>query len=178
MGRQLRRVRAWFGRRSLRTRLLLIAAAMTSPCWLGVGGLWLGGWYNYLFRYTQEDREFVRQGRHGYEDGLPSVGRKLKAEMDMVPDPDTALRLHPDWTAVKFKSGEWVFGYGINSHGIGLGRGTLVLKDSRGRVRIFLGHVCGPNAGIDEQTTRSVSSLDEFDKWLHELGGLREWSPD
>jgi hypothetical protein len=171
-------MRAWFGRRSFRSRLLLIAILTTSPCWIGCGGSWLYGWYNYLVRYTPEDREFVRNERFGYEGGLPSVGRKLKAEMEGIPDPETAIQLHPDWTYVRFRNGEWVFGHGIDSHWIWFGRGTLVLKDSRGRVQIYFGHVCGPNHAITPYDSRHLSSLDAFYEQLLSTRSLHEWTPD
>jgi hypothetical protein len=100
--------------------------------------------------------------------------------MEAIPDPETATQLHSDWAAVRFKNGEWVFGHGINSHGFRVGRGTLVLKDSRGRIRIFFGHVCGPNAGIDQNLSRNYDTLDSFYKsyTVFEFGMVREWVSD
>jgi hypothetical protein len=96
--------------------------------------------------------------------------------MESLTDPETAQQLHPDWGLLKFPNGEWVFGYGINSHGIRLGRGTLVVKDSRGQVRIFFGHICGENGGVF-LSRDSVKTLDDF---YRDLQGsiLREWVPD
>jgi hypothetical protein len=85
---------------------------------------------------------------------------------------------NPDWFAVRCVNGEWVFGHGINSHGLHPGHGTLVLRDSRGRVRIFFGHVCGPNGGLDWlATARQPMTLDGFYDMLAEFGTLREWVP-
>ena len=99
--------RAWFGRRPWWSKLLLGAALFTSPCFCCISGALTRNTYNYWFRYTAEDRTFVKNNRNGYEGGLPSVARRLKAEMEPIPDPDTALRLHPDWGAKRFKNGEW-----------------------------------------------------------------------
>jgi hypothetical protein len=99
--------------------------------------------------------------------------------MEPITNPEMAVRLHPDWAAIRFPNGEWVFGRGIDSHWFSVGRGTLVVKDSRGRVRIFFGHVCGNNAGMDWCRTDVYKSLDQFDKeYLLWLGTLREWVPD
>jgi hypothetical protein len=137
--------------------------------------------YNYWFVYTTEDREFFRRERDQYPEngGVPSIARRLRAEMEPIPDPDTALQLHADWGAKRFKNGEWVFGRGINSHGIGVGRGTLVLKDSRGRIRIFFGHVCGSNPGLGPYDSQYIATLDDFYKewWLGGNVMLREWIP-
>lgn len=100
--------------------------------------------------------------------------------MELIPDPDTAVQLHPDWGATRFRNGEWIFGRGINSHNLfELGRGTLVIKDSRGRIRIFFGHVCGGNPGLWPNDGRYIATLDDFYKewWLVEGVMLREWVP-
>jgi hypothetical protein len=139
------------------------------------------GVYLRWFVYTNEDREFIRNERNSYPNsgGLPSVARRLKAEMESIPDPDTALQLHPDWGAKWFKNGEWVFGRGIDSHWISAGHGTLVLKDSRGRIRIFFGHVCGSNPGLGPYSSQFIATLDDFYKewWLGGNVMLREWIP-
>jgi hypothetical protein len=115
-----------------------------------------------------------------YPDGVPSVARRLKAEMEPISDPETAVREHPDWFALRFPNGEWVFGRGINSHDVFRhGRGTLVVKDSRGQIRIFFGHVCGNKTGMDWCRTDVCRSLDNFYKdYLLWVGELREWVPD
>ena len=150
----------------------------TSPCWCGCGGLIIRGQYLRWFVYTAEDRDFFRHERALYPEGVPSVARRLKAEMEPIPDPETAVQLHPDWGAKRFKNGEWVFGRGINSHWISSGQGTLVLKDSRGRVRIFFGHVCGSNPGLGPYDGQHIATLDDFYKEWTLFGlGLREWVP-
>jgi hypothetical protein len=151
---------------------------LCSPCWCGLGVLLIRGQYLHWFVYTAEDRAFFRDRRE-YQEGVPSAARRLKAEMEAVPDPDSALAQHPDWFAARCVNGEWVFGYGINSHGLRSGHGTLVLKDSRGRIRIYFGHVCGTNAGLDWlATVRTLKTLDDFYAMLSEQPYLREWTPD
>jgi hypothetical protein len=176
--RRCQRVQRWVARRSWRAKLLLGAALFTAPCWGGCAGLFL--WHAYLARfvYTDEDRAFIRGEREQYSDagGLPSVARRLKAEMEPIPDPDTALRLHPDWAAARLGNGEWIFGHGIDSHGLAPGRGTLVVKDSRGRVRIFFGHVCGTNGPIGSMAP--YWNLDAMYPHLTSGDVLREWVPN
>jgi hypothetical protein len=98
--------------------------------------------------------------------------------MESIDDPDTALQLHPDWVAFRFKDSEWVFGHGIDSHGFRSGSGTLVVKDSRGRVRIFFGHVCGTNGPMWFEDYAHKMTLDEFYERVTIGDILREWIPD
>jgi hypothetical protein len=178
LGRQWRRLREWFGRQPWPRRVLIVAVVFTSPYWSWLGGAWLNELHTWYFVYTPEDRDFYRNGHWGYEEGLPSAGRRLKAEMESIPDPDMAQRFHTDWAVRKFSNGEWVFGYGINSHGSRPWRGTLVVKDSRGQVRIFFGHVCGTNGVAPLMSQGRVQSLDDFYRELREDATLREWVPD
>jgi hypothetical protein len=181
LGRRWQSVRAWLGRRSWRSKLLLGAALFTSPCWCGCGGLWVRGQYLRWFVYTAEDRDFFRNESQQYPEGggVPSIARRLKAEIEPIIDPETAVRLHPKWAVVRVRNGEWIIGRGFDSHWISAGRGTLVVKDSRGRVRVFFGHVCGNNAGLDWCRADVYASLDAFDKdYLLSSGMLREWVPD
>jgi hypothetical protein len=148
---------------------------MSLPIFCIAGGLFVRASYIHWFVYTVEDRKFFRN-RGEYREGVPSTARCLEAEIEPIPDPDTATREHPDWAAFKFPNGEWVFGRGIDSHGIGPGEGTVVLKDSRGRVRIFFGHVCGHNAWL-MSTFGEDQTLDTFYAKLADHS-LREWVPD
>jgi hypothetical protein len=179
IARRWQNTRAWFGRRSLLARLLVIAVLLTSPCWIGCGGLLFHSWYIHWIVYTAEDRAFLRD-RGEYKEGVPSVARRLSAQMAQLRDPDAALDYHPDWFAIRCLNGEWLFGYGVNSHGFAPGRGTLVLKDSRGRVRVFFGHICGMNADFGYQTDRrQPETIDSYYQWLKEAhSDLREWIPE
>jgi hypothetical protein len=44
----------------------------------------------------------------------------------------------------RFPDDTWVMGAGIDSHSMRQAGGTLALRDSRGKVQVFVGHVCGP----------------------------------
>jgi hypothetical protein len=46
---------------------------------------------------------------------------------------------------LRLLSGEWVTGVGVDSHSWKSAKDTFVVKDSRGRVKVFVGHYCGPN---------------------------------
>ncbi|MBP3958561.1 hypothetical protein J8F10_25205 [Gemmata sp. G18] len=170
----------WLNRQSPLRLLLLVAGVGCLSCAGCVGISILPSLYQYAFQLTPEDREYRRTRRAISPDGLPSVGRRLKTEMESIPDPDTALQLHPDWDTLRFPNGEWVFGHGISSHDhLRLGSGTQVVKDSRGHVRIFFGHVCGPNGGIGAfHGASSAKSLDDFYRQLSEPFGFHEWVPD
>jgi hypothetical protein len=79
--------------------------------------------------------------------GSPELAAEWQAVL--TPLTPTASELHkdpPDLEFVTFPNGEWIIGFAQNSHGISVrGGGTLVVKDSRGNVRAFFGHVCGPH---------------------------------
>lgn len=98
------------------------------------------------------------------------------AEVDRYSDPDKAVAENRWWTSKRFPNGEWVFGYGVDSHGFELGRGTTVIKDSKGRVRVYFGHVCGRNTPIEECAERATS-LNDFDRRIAEFSTVREWKP-
>jgi hypothetical protein len=142
------------------------------------GGLKLRGLYVYWFVFTPEDREFLRNDGRVYGGGVPSVARRLKAEMESIPDPETAARLHPDWVVTRCENREWLFGYGIDSHpGLHIGHGTLVVKDSRGKVWIFFGHVCGENGPLWFGNSLDEMPLDWYLSRLKDNPSLREWNP-
>jgi hypothetical protein len=65
--------------------------------------------------------------------------------------PFAATRRYPD--------GSWICGVSEDSHASPDG-GTIILKDSSGAIKVFFGHVCGPDM-LQELATRS-SSLTEF----------------
>ncbi len=97
-----------------------------------------------------------------------SKAKELRREVEAVPDPDT-LPKDDMWAAVKCANGEWVLGVSTDSHGMysqWLGGGTVVLKDSRGRVRCFLGHVCGVWTNDVYSKSKPFESLDAIDAVL------------
>ena len=179
IGRRFRHIRNWYSSQWRLVKVSVLLAALTSPCLFCIGGAFIRGQYVHWFILSPEDRSFIqgrRERQHPYEEGVPSAARKLIAEMESHHDPDEALVAHPDWFEHRFPNGEWVFGYGIDSHGYRVGGGTLVIKDSRGRIRVFFGHVCGTNGGFpwNLQYVKSLEDL-ESSEFVHLI--LREWMP-
>jgi len=77
--------------------------------------------------------------------GSMAKAQQLRPQVEAVPGPES-LPSDRNWAAVKCANGEWILGISTSSHDMyssWFGGGTVVLKDSRGRVRCFLGHVCG-----------------------------------
>ena len=71
---------------------------------------------------------------------------RLKAVVEQIPDPESGEGCDDGYAAKRFANGEWVLGIGRDSHAMMSefrGGGTVVVKDSRGRIRCFFGHVCG-----------------------------------
>ncbi len=97
----------------------------------------------------------------GVDDGgSPELAQEWKAVLEPLADPESAREKHPLVVSKRFATGEWVFGFCRDSHGLlQRGGGTMVIKDSRGEVRAFFGHVCG--AGYLELVD-APQSLDEF----------------
>ena len=143
-------------------RALLIAALVSSPVWIPMG--LLVGYVAYVRYYiwTAEDRA------HTESEGLPSDARRWRAVIAPIPDPDAAEHNHPeltnsrDYFCIKFPNGEWVFGRAVQSHKLVTKGGTLVLKDSRGRVRVYYGHVCSSGGSHMSAYGDRAKSLDEF----------------
>lgn len=182
LGRKWRAFRSWFGRQTYTERTFygcgcLFALLVLPGCGF-LGYVVVRAQYTRWLVYTAEDRAFMERERPTFlAVGAPSLALKLKAEVEAIPDPETATRLHPNWFAVRFPKGEWVFGHGVNSHGLSPGRNTLVMKDNTGRVRIFFGHVCGPNLGIEQWVANHHRTRAEFEKERLALPLLREWVP-
>jgi len=80
------------------------------------------------------------------DSGSPRLAREWKSKLEAFPSYDEAKRQDPEIEGRQFRNGEWVCGFACNSHNRWhRGGGTLVVKDSRGDVRVFFGHVCGPD---------------------------------
>lgn len=87
------------------------------------------------------------------------------ASLQGLATPGTASVLDPPGAQRHaFSNGEWVVGVSHDSH-MSFGGGVLVLRDSTGATRAFVGHVCG--AGAFERTCRVL-----------ELSGQDEARPD
>lgn len=94
---------------------------------------------------------------------------KLRPVVEAMPEPtERFCDRKAETVGIRFPNGEWVVGVAKDSHGLyseWYGGGTVVLKDSRGRVRCFFGHVCGVGHVM---FGGEPASLDEFDAALAE----------
>src|SRR5262245_52108453 len=80
----------------------------------------------------------------GSNKGSSELAAKWKADLSQYPTPEEAQAKNRDVVVLKFDSGEWAFGLCQSSHGMWKrGGGAVVVKDSKGQVRAFFGHVCG-----------------------------------
>lgn len=108
--------------------------------------------------------------------GSPEEAAKLRVILEPIASPEEGKGCHPEYVSKQFPNGEWLLGIGRDSHGPlsrYTGGGTFVMKDSRGRMRCFFGHVCG--AGLPGLICLSkLGSLDEFDERLAETNYLTE----
>jgi hypothetical protein len=97
--------------------------------------------------------------------------RDVGAALEGVRSPEEAEQAIPRCGTLRFPNGEWVCGIGIDGHSMKQAKDTLVVRDSRGQVRAFVGHVCGPTYMPGYfQTVPYVKSLDDFYAHLQELG--------
>jgi hypothetical protein len=96
----------------------------------------------------------------------PEMGRgstehaaKWKGIFENLFDPELVKTRYPFGATKRYADGSWIFGVSEDSHA-GRDGGTIVVKDSTGKVRAFFGHVCGPDM-LQDVISRS-SSLAEF----------------
>jgi hypothetical protein len=96
----------------------------------------------------------------------PQLGRgsvetavKWQAIFENLADPELVKMRYPFAATKRYADGSWIFGVSEDSHA-GRDGGTIVVKDSSGKVRAFFGHVCGPDM-LQDMVTQS-GSLVEF----------------
>ncbi|HBF34137.1 TPA: hypothetical protein DDW35_06200 [Candidatus Sumerlaeota bacterium] len=77
-------------------------------------------------------------------EGSRLSAKKWMRNFSNISTPRQAQKTYPSVVVKTFENGEWVFGICKDSHSSMFG-GTVVVKDSRGTVRAFFGHVCGGN---------------------------------
>jgi hypothetical protein len=102
--------------------------------------------------------------------GSPELALLWKAKLEPLGDLDSARQAVPAIPGRRFDNGEWAFGFCQDSHRqlrFTSSGGTLVVKDSRGAVRAFFGHVCGPQF-LQDQLDRAKSLDDFYDRCLPE----------
>ena len=110
--------------------------------------------------------------------GSAREATRLRAIIEPIPDPESGSGCDPEYVFERFENGEWVLGIGRDSHALlskYRGGGTVVVKDSRGQIRGFFGHICG-SGGLKTYMYR-VRSLDEFYQGFTERDILteRQW---
>ncbi len=132
-----------------RKRILIVAlyAAFLGPC---IGGIW---WFVRAITICNT--------------GSPELAREWAAILDGLPDPEVAQQANGRIWGKRFPNEEWLFGLAQDSHGAPRIGGTVVIKDSRGGMRAFAGHVCGPH--YVQYTIERVGTLDEFYEQLQQL---------
>jgi hypothetical protein len=109
-------------------------------------------------------------------EGSLAEAERLRAVVESIPTPEDGQGIDRDYAAKRFANGEWVLGVGRDSHGWMSryhGGGTVVVKDSRGQLRCFFGHVCGPAAHQDYWY--NSRSLDDFYRNLTEGTSFTEY---
>ena len=133
-------------------RLAILAAVVFGLVGAGIVGLWV---------YVDRSRGLPRD---------PEI-RRLADALAAAPTPEDAEGSVEDCVAIRFSNGEWVCCVGINSHSWKRARDTIVVRDSRGQRRVFIGHVCGPR--FMDGYARPQLSLDGFYSELA-TGGFTE----
>jgi hypothetical protein len=89
--------------------------------------------------------------------------KRLRDELTLLHDLD---HLPEGVDLFRFPDDTWVMGVGIDSHSMRQAGGTLALRDSRGNVQVFVGHVCGPGWMGNQVPFQQATTLDEFYKAL------------
>lgn len=110
--------------------------------------------------------------------GSPELAMEWRTILLASPGPEEAVAADPEVVVLRFPNGEWVFGKSQNSHGCWRrGGGTLVVRDSRGRVRAFFGHICGSRY-MQDAFGRDNPSLDAFYKRVLQDNKMEYTFPD
>jgi hypothetical protein len=107
-----------------------------------------------------------------YPDWMPrseTYAIEWRDRLQQIPNPESAAGLR-EITIRRFPNGEWAFGVCRDGRGFQDG-GAIVVKDSTGRVRTFLGPLGVPTTLAD--TFRATSSLDEF--YRHETWNIFQY---
>src|SRR5262249_31972751 len=107
----------------------------------------------------------------GMGSGSPRTARQWKETFEDIPDPETARARYPQVAVKRYENGEWIFGIGKDSHGSPFRGGTIVVKDSHGRIRAFFGHVCGD--GMLQWAMDRSKSLGDFYQSIQNEAFLR-----
>jgi hypothetical protein len=71
--------------------------------------------------------------------------RQTVSSFESANSPEDAESRIENAGTLRLLSGEWVTGVGVDGHSWKPAKDTLVVKDSRGQVKVFVGHYCGLN---------------------------------
>jgi hypothetical protein len=104
--------------------------------------------------------------------------RTNAAILTEVSSPEEAESRIKNCGTLRFPNGDWVTGVGVNSHSSKRAKDTMVVRDSRGQVKAYVGHYCGPNwmPGYFPENHPDFSTLDKVYAFLPEWG-FKEYSP-
>ena len=90
-----------------------------------------------------------------------------------VPDPNTYRKGNAWALLYDLPTGYWLAMAYASSHHGGPGGGTVVTRDSTGRIRVFFGHVCGRPFAVGESLEEIYASFEE-----NRLGNWKEVNLD
>lgn len=110
--------------------------------------------------------------------GLPrdETVRFLKTELQSLSGPEAAASQMPDADVLRFRDGSWIVIVGIDGHSVARAKDTVVLRESRGPIRAFVGgHVCGTHSfrGLDRHHPHA--NIDEFVVFILTNWGFQEY---
>jgi hypothetical protein len=115
---------------------------------------------------------------HGIGPPREAEVRRLWVALEALPGPEGVQETLNEADGKRFRNGEWVVGVGIDSHSWAKARDTVVVRDSRGRLRAFVGgHVCGPH-WLGQSDFLRASSLEDFDMKLANQGFVEYQPPE
>jgi hypothetical protein len=106
--------------------------------------------------------------------------RETSSTLQAVTTPEEAEGAINRCGTVHFPNGEWVTGVGIDSHSWRRAKDTLAVRDSRGQVKVFVGHVCGPTwmPNYFPKDHPDFTTLEAFYAFLTEWGFKPYTQPD
>lgn len=108
---------------------------------------------------------FVSAWVFGLGKGSTTYSERWRSRLAPLPDPTAARSAYPEIEVMEFANGEWVFGVSSDSHGSHWG-GTVVVKDSEGRIRTFFGHVCGPGFFDRMKGSKNLADFYVHKEWV------------
>lgn len=108
--------------------------------------------------------------------GSTYYAQKWASQFKAWDKPETAKANCPRVASRTFPNGEWLYGVFEDSHSSKFFGGTIVIRDSKGRIRCFFGHVCGGHYLTLLSLSSEAKTLDDFYKL--DLRRFKEWTPD